>query len=421
MNKLWVLIRKEYRTVVRTKGFVIGTALTPLFLGAMLFLPAMLASRGDTSTTTIGILEVGGESLASLSDEMATDTLSDGTPRWVIEYHSLPASDTAELIARWMEATLDSRLDAFLICDSSIWTGEAVSYNAANVSRMTLFRALRSDLSDFVVGGRLEKAGLDPELTQALTLRVELEPNKIGATGSSKTDFLSDYFGGLMFTMIMMMVIISYGNTLMRSVIEEKNSRIVEVLVSSVTPGQIMSSKILGLGAASMSQVAIWILMGALMSSGGFGTGMMGGAATIFSLSFAFWFVIFLILGFGLFACFFILVGAIVPTEQDAQHFVGPATMVLVMPIVIEFAIIENPNALWVKLLSYLPPFSPSVMLMRLTFTRMPIWEPMLAAAVLVLAMVAVAWVSAKIFRIGILMTGKRPTLPEMMKWVRYK
>jgi ABC-2 type transport system permease protein len=420
MKKLWVLIRKEYRTIVRTKGFAIGTVLTPVFLGAMLFLPGLLAQRGESRTSAVGILEVNGERMRSLSDRMVTDTLPNGEPRWHVEYHSIATADTAELMARWTQAALHDRLDAFIVCDSSIWAGEDVPYYAANVSRLNLFRDLRSELTDFVVSGRLADAGLDPQLTRALTARVDLETNKVGATGRSKADFLSDYFGGLLFTMIMMMVIITYGNTLMRSVIDERNSRIVEVMVSSVKASQIMGSKILGLGAASLTQVAVWILMGALMAGGGFGLTYIGGAATIFSPSFALWFVIFLILGFALFACLFAFIGATVPTEQDAQHFVGPITMTLVLPIVIEFAIIDNPNATWIRVLSFLPPFSPSIMLMRQTFARIDLWEPLLAAAILVVVTVGVAWFSGRVFRIGILMTGKRPTLPEIMKWVRY-
>lgn len=421
MTKLWVLIRKEFRMVVRTKGFVIGTVLTPIFLGVMLFLPAILAQRGETRTDTIAVLEVGSNTLRPLIQRMAIDTLPGGEKRWSLRYVTLGPPDTAQIIANWTQEALDNKLDAYIVCDSTIWSGTEVTYYATNVSRMTLFRSLRSELSDYVVAHRLERAGLDPKLTEALTSRVELQPVKIGATGRSKADFLSDYFGGLLFTMIMMMVIISYGNTLMRSVIEEKTSRIIEVLVSSVGPGQIMSGKILGLAAASMSQVIIWILMGAMMGTGGFGGNYIGGAAAIFSPSFAIWFVLFLILGFAFFSCVFALIGAVVPTEQDAQHFVGPITMTLVMPIVIEFAIIENPSALWVRLLSYIPPFSPSIMLMRLTFGRIELWEPLFSLAVLIAATIGIAWFSGRVFRIGILMTGKRPTLPEIMKWVKYK
>jgi len=421
MTKLWVLIRKEYRMVVNTRAFVISTVLTPLFLGAMLFLPGILASRGETRTDTIAIMEVGSNTLRPLCERMAIDTLPGGDKRWNLRYVTLTATDTAQVLAEWTQEALDNKLDAYIICDSTIWTGEEVSYYATNVSRLTLFRSLRSDLSDYVVSGRLEKVGLDPELTAALTTRVELQPIKIGDTGRSKADFLSDYFGGLLFTMIMMMVIISYGNTLMRSVIEEKTSRIIEVLVSSVTPGQIMSGKILGLAAASMSQVVIWIVMGSVVGTGGLGGSYLGGAASIFSPSFALWFVLFLIIGFSFYSCIFALIGAIVPTEQDAQHFVGPITMFLVMPVVIEFAIIESPSAMWVRMLSFIPPVSPSIMLMRLTFGRIEVWEPVLSLAILIAATAGVAWFSGRVFRIGILMTGKRPTLPEILKWVNYK
>jgi ABC-2 type transport system permease protein len=191
-------------------------------------------------------------------------------------------------------------------------------------------------------------------------------------------------------------------------------------MVSSVSAWQIMASKVFGLGAATLSQVALWILMGAVVAGQGLGADYVSGAASIFTPNLAAWFVVFLVLGFGLYSCFFALIGATVPTEQDAQHFVFPITMSLVLPVVIEFAIIDDPNATWVRVLSYLPPVSPGIMLMRNAFSQVPVWEPLLSAIILILAIVGVAWFSGRVFRIGILMTGKRPTLPEIMKWVRY-
>jgi ABC-2 type transport system permease protein len=420
MNKLWVLIRKEYKGAVGTKGFLIGTLLTPIIMGAFIFLPGILASRGDSGGSSIAILEVDSNRLQPIIDVIAQDTLDDGTPRWEVEYHSLAADDTARIIARWTAECLDDELDAFLIADETIWTGTEVGYYAVNVSRLTLYRELRSLLTDFVVAHRLEAAGVDPARAESLTARVELDANKIGEKGKSKVGFLSDYFAGLMFVMILFMVIFGYGNVLARSVIEERNSRIIEVLVSSVTPGQIMMSKIIGLGAAALSQVALWVVLGSVFSFGGLGTQYIGGLTSAFTMSFAIWFAVFLLLGFFLFSCWFAFVGAVAPSDQDAQQMISPVTFIMMMPIIIEFAIINDPGATWVRALSMIPPFSPSIMVMRMTFSPVPIWEPIVSALILIVTIAGAIWFASRVFRVGILMTGKRPTLPEIMKWVRY-
>jgi ABC-2 type transport system permease protein len=208
----------------------------------------------------------------------------------------------------------------------------------------------------------------------------------------------------------------------MRALFEEKSARIIEVLISSVTPFQIMMSKIIGQVLVAMAQLAAWALMGiALMVVGSGMAGRMGdGLAILGSLSFVMWFTVYLLLGYFLYSCWFAMVGAIVSSEQEAQPLIGPIVMILIFPVIAMLAVINEPNSTWIRILSIVPPLSPPAMVMRMNLTSVPLWEILLSVTLLVLAVIGAGWIVARIFRIGILMTGKRPTLPEVLRWIRY-
>lgn len=422
MHKLWIMLRKELREGIATRSFIIGTLLTPVLIGAFMIIPEWLSNRSKDTTYTIGILEVGGRTTEGFANFVANDTLPGGKPQWAIEYASSSPGDTDRIINEWTARALKNDLDAFLIVDASVWDSSDVAMYSSNVSRTNMVRELRSRFTDFVVAGRTASQGIDAQLARQLTRRVELETHKVGAEGSSKSAFMSDYFGALIFVMLLFTMIFGYGTQLMRALFEEKSARIIEVLISSVTPFQIMMSKIIGQGLVAMAQLAAWALMGvALMVAGSGMAGRMGdGLAILGSLSFVMWFTVYLLLGYFLYSCWFAMVGAIVSSEQEAQPLIGPIVMILIFPVIAMLAVINEPNSTWIRVLSIVPPLSPPAMVMRMNLTSVPLWEILLSVTLLVLAVLGAGWVVARIFRIGILMTGKRPTLPEVLRWVRY-
>lgn len=422
MHKLWIMLRKELREGIATRSFIIGTLLTPVLIGAFMIIPEWLSNRSKDTTYTIGILEVGGRTTEGFANFVANDTLPGGKPQWAIEHASSSPGDTDRIINEWTARALKNDLDAFLIVDASVWDSSDVAMYSSNVSRTNMVRELRSRFTDFVVAGRTASQGIDAQLARQLTRRVELETHKVGAEGSSKSAFMSDYFGALIFVMLLFTMIFGYGTQLMRALFEEKSARIIEVLISSVTPFQIMMSKIIGQGLVAMAQLAAWALMGvALMVAGSGMAGRMGdGLAILGSLSFVMWFTVYLLLGYFLYSCWFAMVGAIVSSEQEAQPLIGPIVMILIFPVIAMLAVINEPNSTWIRVLSIVPPLSPPAMVMRMNLTSVPLWEILLSVTLLVLAVLGAGWVVARIFRIGILMTGKRPTLPEVLRWVRY-
>lgn len=421
MRKLWIMIKKELREGIATRSFVIGTILTPVVMVALFAVPNWLAERSKGSTYRIAVLEVGAERFAGFGAFVAGDTLPGGQPQWQIEYASAPPSDTARLIEPLVARARDGELDAFLVLDTAVWdTSEAALYSA-NVSRANLIRELRGRLTDFVVAGRTAALGIDVAQAGALTRRVELATHKVGAKGRSKSEVMSEYFGALIFIMVLFTMIFGYGAQLMRALFEEKSARIIEVLLSSVSPFQLMMSKIVGQGLVALAQVAAWVVLGALfIASGAALTGrVMGGLAILESATFVISFIIFLVLGYLLYSCWFAIVGATVASDQEAQSLIAPVVIILMIPFVLLIAVVDQPNSLLMKAMSILPPFSPAGMVMRLSLSTVPLWELLLSMVLLILAVIGAGWVAARIFRIGILMTGKRPTLPEVLRWVR--
>jgi len=226
-------------------------------------------------------------------------------------------------------------------------------------------------------------------------------------------------------------MLFGYGQLVMRSVIEEKNSRIMEVLVSSVTPFQLMMGKILGLGAATFTQVGAWAVMGGIIYALRGVIDMDPSIGRIvFNPAIITFFVLFLSSGYLLYSSLFAIVGSICNNDKEAQSFISPMIISMILPFMVAIHVIQHPNSLLSVVLSFIPFLTPTMMCMRVIFiaptlTEYSLFSGIIGQAILgfilvSLTFVGVAWLAGKIFRIGILMYGKRPTLPEIIKWVRY-
>jgi ABC-2 type transport system permease protein len=210
-----------------------------------------------------------------------------------------------------------------------------------------------------------------------------------------------------------------YGMTVMRSIIQEKTTRIIEVLLSAANPFQIMAGKILGLGSVSFTQYLIWALFGMILLV--FGAQVMPVSAEAFSFSpmILFYFVLFYVLGYFLFASMYAGVGAVTNNDQEAQQLATPITFMLIIPIILISFMVKNPDSTVVQVLSYIPFFSPIIMFARINLASPPLIEIWASIIILIITIIFMIWIVSKIFRIGILMYGKRPTLPEIAKWLR--
>ncbi|OLC05209.1 MAG: hypothetical protein AUH78_25850 [Gemmatimonadetes bacterium 13_1_40CM_4_69_8] len=415
------MVRREFVERVRSKWFWVTAVLGPLFFGAIVIIPMKLQASGggakrvvvvDGTTTGFG---------ARVADSLTRN------PEFTIVGRAVFGAGVADSLARQVGA---KQLDGFLIVtDSTVETGLA-EYDASNVSSFRHIEALRGVLDRLAVNARLERAGVDPGLVNRAQLRVDLRTRKI--SGSKTTGESSAQSFGLAYVMaiVLFLVITIYGVNVMSSVLEEKTTRVVEVLVSSLRPFQLLLGKVVGVGAVSMFQFLIWLVGGTLVLSRA--AALLGGLAppeataeqvalelpTVAAATIGV-FLTYFLGGFLLYSAMFAVVGAISSNEQEARQAQLPVMFLLMIAYLSVFALATNPGSAYAVALSLIPFTAPIAMPVRWAAGSLPGYEIGLSLGILAAAIVGVTWTAARIYRIGILMTGKRPSVKELARWVR--
>jgi ABC-2 type transport system permease protein len=249
---------------------------------------------------------------------------------------------------------------------------------------------------------------------------VNLGTFKVKKEGTTRVSSGMEYMMSIFMMTILFSIIMAYGQLIMRGVIEEKNSRIVEVLISSTDTQTLFYGKIIGIGLAGLTQVGIWMLLAVYFMRGSL-LGIDRGVLQFLTPELAIYFIIFFVIGYFMFSILFSIVGASVNTDQEAQQFAAPLTYLLIIPFIVGVMVTQNPNTPFVVLASLFPLFTPTLMFMRISIA-VPAFGQILLSIVLSIAFTMfLAWLGAKIFRVGILMYGKKPSVKEIMRWVKYK
>ncbi len=416
MRKVLAVIRREFVERVRQRWFRVMVVLGPLFFGAIFVLPTLLTGRGgvkhiavvDGTTSTFG---------ARLTERLDRESL----------FVAVRVPSGSGTIDSLMAAVEMKAIDGFLIVTDAAVDSGKVMYRASNVSSFVTIGTLERVIGEMVNATRLEREGVNPALVAKSRIRVDLDSKKISggkATGESAAQSFSlAYFMGI----ILYMAILIYGINVMSSVLEEKTTKIVEVLISSLRPFQLLLGKVIGVGAVSIFQFLIWGVSTRLLISQRrhlLGERGLGEASQVFQLPHvtagtAAVFIAYFLGGFLLYSSMFAAVGAMSSNEQEARQAQQPVTMLLVASFISMFAMLNDPGSTLSVTLSLIPFSSPIAMPVRWAAGNLPIDEVALSLAILVVSILGVTWVAARIYRVGILMTGKRPSLKELVRWVR--
>ncbi len=419
LPRLKAVIRREYLERVRTRTFWFSTLLVPVFMAGVMIVPAWLAEKGAGSFT-IAVLDLSGDLAGPVKERLAS--ILEDEKNLEIELVPIdPGPDPEATRARIKREILEKRYDGLLVLPKGLPAEGEPTYTAPNVAAFRLLSVLERAVNDVLVSRRLTAQGLDPELVERLTKRVDLKTFKLGKTGGETRDegqaFLLSYV--LMF--LIFMSLLAYGGHVMRGVLEEKQSRIVEVILGSVRPFELMLGKVLGIGSVGLTQFLIWSVVGfALAAPGVLATvGLAGMDLPSIPVSLMVFFVVFFVLGFLLYGTLFAAIGAAFDTDQDAQQFGAMVNMLLVVPIVLMILIVNQPDGTMSIAMSLIPFFSPIIMFLRMTLTAVPPVQVAASVGLLVAAILAVSWIAAKIYRVGILMSGSKPTLKDMIRWIR--
>ncbi len=434
MKKVWVIIRREYLVRVRTRAFVIGTIISPVLLLGLIILPSFLAERGGGGQRQITVLDQTGDSsmyeairrrleLRPSGPDLDGDNGFGGSTRFVLTRQIVqPEENPLELIKRddSNEGGNGSN-KAYLILGQAVLDDGIPEYHARNLSDFSM-RALEEAVSAAISERRLMRAGFDAAKIGQYMKPVDLKTFKIGAGGESKQGGArQDFMIAFALLFFLYMSVLFYGIFVMRGVIEEKQSRIVEVLISSVKPTQMMLGKLIGIGLVGLTQIGIWALSTAFLSL--FGATMFaaqGAKMPAIPMSLLVYFVLFFVLGFFLYATLYAMVGATVSSEEEAQQAQFPVTLLIVVPMMIFGLVMSNPNSTSSIILSMVPFFAPTLMMLRIAVINPPVWQVILSMVIMVGAILGSVWVAARIYRVGVLMYGKRPSIAELGRWLRY-
>ncbi|NIO48951.1 MAG: ABC transporter permease [Candidatus Aminicenantes bacterium] len=436
MRKILSVIKREYIQIVRTKGFIIGTVLGPVFMLGLIVVPIIVSSASVEKQETIGVVDLTNEIYTELDNKLDHKDyrLKDGFRRYLLEKFE-PSPGIKEVRNALREKVLKKEISAYIYIPEDVLEigpaesaardseqeEEKVEYVSEHTTDFEELRALNRALNNVVVEKRLKREGLDPQKVAQYIKRVELQPIKITKKGEEEDTagtFMISYFLAL----IIYMAILIYGQVIMRGVIEEKSSRVVEVVLSSLKPFQLMMGKILGIGAVGLTQFSIWTLfgIGASLYSASFIPSGADFAMPSIPAHVFIYFVIFFILGYFLFGTLYAAIGSMVNSEKEAQQLVMPVTMFLIVPIMLMIFIIRAPDSSLSVFLSMIPFFTPILMFLRITVLLPPFGQIGASVVILTLTIVLMVWLVAKIYRVGILMYGKRPKFAEVVRWIRY-
>lgn len=437
MNHLPLIIKREYLTKVRNKAFIIMTILSPLIMIALIAVVAYLSQLNSSTERTISILD---------ESNLVADLFEDNENTKYNVLESLSLEEAKKQVEEQEEYGLlyvgkGEDLEAIL---------ETIKFYSKDTPSMTLMEGIENRLERKFTDIKLQDQGVDPEKLRASEVKINIGQESFQGEKTSKMDnVVKLVFGGLAGYMLFMFIII-YGNMIMRSVIEEKTSRIIEVIISSVKPVQLMLGKIIGTSLAGITQFVVWIILGGILMmivSAIFGINMvdmqtpqqelvlqameaqsaemqvqsfMNAIFNLPLLNLVIMFILFFIGGYLLYSSLYAAIGAAVDNETDTQQFMLPILMPLILAVYVGiFTVIEDPHGTVSTVFSFVPFTSPVVMLMRIPF-GVPLWQQIVSVLLLIGTFMFTVWFAAKIYRVGILMYGKKPSYKELYKWLKY-
>lgn len=436
MNHLPLIIKREYLNKVKNKSFIIMTVLSPLIMILLIAVITYLSQLNNNTKRTISVLDESGlvESIFESTEQVTYNMLHD------------VSLDEAK---KKVESEGEYGLLYIAPVESLDSIANHVKFYSEDAPSLSLISSLESKLQNKLSDLKLLKDGVDLDKIKSSRVGISIGQESFSGEKSSKIDSIFKLAFGCIAGYLLFMFIIIYGNMIMRSVIEEKTSRIIEVIISSVKPIQLMLGKIIGTSLAGITQFVIWIFLGflllmiippilgidvsALQSQQGEVLqqamqnpemdSMQEGLQAFYNLpmtNLIIAFIFFFIGGYLLYSSLYAAIGAAVDSETDTQQFLLPILMPLILAVYIGiFTVIEDPHGTVSTVFSFIPFTSPVVMLMRIPF-GVPWWQQLISFALLCGTFIFTVWFAAKIYRVGILMYGKKPSYKELIKWIKY-
>ncbi len=426
-KKTFAIVRREYIERVRTKSFWVATLLIPfLFLAYIAF--QISSSRKTGGERTIVVVDQTGTLYAPLEKELAateSEQKAKGSgnkgPHWNLKL--APAGgDLAATKEALRKQVLAKDISGYLVLEPQKIKNDEVEYYSTTVSDFIALNQLERSLNRVRMREKMHDRGLPTDLAGELEKRIDFKAFKVTEKGTAEEKG-AGIIAAIIFMVLMYTTFFVYGGQVMRGVIEEKSSRIVEIIIASVRPTELMLGKIIGIGLVGLTQYLVWSLLAMNLSLPGIATVLSSSDMGVPRIPVAMlgYFILFFVLGYFVYASVYTTIAAPFNSEQEATQFMMIPIILILAGFMVYPAVMNNPNGNVAVFFSLFPFTSSLVMFLRTAVSEPPAWQVLLSIALLIATTVGLAWFAGRVYRVGILMYGKKPTIPEILRWVSYK
>ncbi len=415
MRNVLLIAKREYLQQIRGRAFLISTVLLPLGILAMLgatYFTGRNAGAGQHVAIAAGS--------APLANDIRRQLLADKDAKLTVDVFAPATAEERETLLKLVQS---KAIDGLLSIGSSPSGEPVAAYTSyASLDPLGISGRLKDVLNRSLLRERLKASGMKPAETDALFKEVSIQTLQIDKNGKpAKSDGMASFSKAMTMAFLLTFPILLYGMDMARSIIEEKSSRIFEVMLAVARPEDLLAGKLIGVGAVGLTQIAIWVAATTVLTGSALAAPMLSGDLSLhFSWAEGLLFPVYFVLGFFLYSAFFSGLAATCETAQELQMYMPLA----VVPVWLSFGILpfllNNPGSTAAVALSLFPPTAPFVMIPRVGLQMPPLWQFAISIGLLVLAIWGVLWFSSRLYRVGILMYGKRATLPELLRWLRY-
>ncbi len=415
MHSILLIAKREFTERVRSKVFRITTILVPL--GFLLMVGGIaLLSKKVTGLNQIAIASNSAALASTMEDQLKN---GEHPPASVEVVAPATEADRARLIAELGANKVDGVL---WLTQAPGETQPTAAYYTRSSSDVLAQARLESALGRATVREQLVQKGMSVDEAKSLVKPIDISILQVKKGEVVKTDATRSYFGIYALVMVLYVAVLFYGTDVARSVTEEKGTRIIEVLLSSAPADSLMMGKLLGVGGAALTQVALWVLLTLGFAGSGLAAqvGMHGLSSLGINVTELIFFLVFFLLGFFFYSSLSAALGSTANSAQEVQQFAFIIIAPLVIAVFMMSYVMSNPSAPLSVVMSLIPPFTPIIMYLRICSQMPPVWQLALSIALMVASIWGMVWLAARIYRIGILMYGKRPNIPEILRWLRY-
>lgn len=451
MSKFLAVVRREYAQRVRSRMFVLVTLGAPLMFALFTVVPVLIAGIRAGGPTRVAVFDETGKLFERVRDSVTTLRAGDNSnddegagaqeqvaggamnqnskgrleqaAKATAEGYEFERVETEGRTPEEVRARLDERmksdeLDAYLVFPRDVLERGEVEYRARNLGDVFTRGQVRNAVTRAVRDARLDERGITPEVMRSVNQPVRLRTTKAGGGAAGEEDKGQGFFLVFGAGFVIYLTILMYGQVILGAVIEEKETRIAEILFSSIRPFALMSGKLIGVSLVALTQFVIWgvafVGLGAYFAAKGMAVSFPRVPAGVFA-----YVILFFLLGYFIYATIYALVGSMVTTAQEGGQLAMPIILLLVVGFYLAFPVIRSPNSPFAVWVSMIPFFSPITMLIRIVSQTPPLWQIALSLGIGFATVALLLWLAGRVYRTGMLMYGKRATIPEVLKWVR--